>query len=72
LFIHFRVPFRESLPMRLYILALSALTLVGCVTPQELAREDHDRCTGYGFQPGSETYAQWITFFPQTPAHRGP
>jgi hypothetical protein len=44
--------------MRLYILALGALTLVGCVTPQELAREDHDRCTGYGFQPGSETYAQ--------------
>ena len=44
------------------LLALAAITallplLGGCVSPEELRRQDEATCTGYGFHPGTNEFA---------------
>jgi hypothetical protein len=34
-----------------------ALTLASCVSPEELHRQDEVTCTGYGFHPGTDAFA---------------
>jgi hypothetical protein len=36
--------------------ALAAVTLAGCVTPEELAARDDATCQSYGAAPGSSSY----------------
>jgi hypothetical protein len=48
--------------MRFLVLALGALLMTACVTPDEMrnrqAASDRMECKGYGFTPGTELYAQ--------------
>jgi hypothetical protein len=43
----------EDADMKVVLLMMVALTgfLAGCTTPAELAAQDHETCTGYGFNP---------------------
>jgi hypothetical protein len=34
-----------------------ALILTGCVSSEELRREDEATCSGYGFHPGTDAFA---------------
>jgi hypothetical protein len=51
-----------DLPMRFLVVALGALMLTACVTPQEMrarqALSDSSDCEDYGFEPGTDLYAQ--------------
>jgi len=38
-------------------LAICALALASCVSPEELHRQDEATCTGYGFHPGTDAFA---------------
>jgi hypothetical protein len=38
-------------------LAIGALALSSCVTPEELRRQDEARCVGFGFQTGTADFA---------------
>jgi hypothetical protein len=43
------------------VLALTvALTLASCVSPEELRRQDEATCTGYGFHPGTDAFANCL------------
>ena len=37
-----------------------ALSLASCVSPEELRREDEATCTGYGFHPGTDAFANCL------------
>ena len=40
-----------------FALAVCALALASCVSPEELRREDEATCAGYGFHPGTDAFA---------------
>ena len=37
-----------------------SLSLAACVTPEELRREDETRCSGFGFHPGTDAFANCL------------
>ena len=37
-------------------LAICALALASCMSPEELRREDEATCAGYGFHPGTDAF----------------
>jgi len=41
-------------------LAVCALALASCVSPEELRREDEATCAGYGFHPGTAAFASCL------------
>jgi hypothetical protein len=43
-----------------FTLVACALALAGCVSPEELRREDEATCTGYGFHPGTDAFASCL------------
>jgi hypothetical protein len=44
-----------------FVLAICALALTAsCVSPEELHREDEAACTGYGFKPGTNDFANCL------------
>ena len=44
-----------------FVLAMCALALAAsCVSPEELRREDEARCTGYGFTPRANDFANCL------------
>ncbi|AUH51067.1 hypothetical protein CXB49_09705 [Chromobacterium sp. ATCC 53434] len=38
-------------------IAISVPTLTSCASPEEIRAMDQGACTGYGFQPGTDNYA---------------
>jgi hypothetical protein len=50
---------RRSLRFAWAVLTL-ALTLASCVSPEELHREDEATCTGFGFHPGTDAFANCL------------
>jgi hypothetical protein len=40
------------------ILAVAILITSGCVTPEEQTAMDQQRCTGFGFAPGTDSFAK--------------
>ena len=41
----------------LIVTGLGLLCLSGCVSPEEQRAQDQSRCMGYGFQPGTDSFA---------------
>lgn len=55
---------RASRPLRSLAtpatLALTAVVLGGCISPAEMAARHRQACATYGFQPGTEAYANCL------------
>ena len=43
-----------------FALAVCALALASCVSPEEVRREDEATCTGFGFHPGTDGFANCL------------
>ena len=52
--------FPQGRSRAIWLLALIAPLLSGCVTPQERRAGDEGRCRSYGFRPGTEAFAKCL------------
>ena len=43
-----------------FALAVCALALASCVSPEELRHEDEATCAGFGFHPGTDAFANCL------------
>ena len=50
----------DRMARRIVFAALSVATLVGCVSPAELRKEDEAACMSFGFKPGTNEFASCL------------